>query len=315
MSHEVETMAYAGQVPWHGLGVKVSNDLSPEDMQKAAGLDWEVKKYTTFCEVGGKRVKAPQKALVRLSDNKVLTTVGPGWNPVQNAEAFDFFTDFVESGGMEMHTAGSLKEGRMVWALAKVSESFEILGGDRVDSYLLFSNPHQYGKSIDIRFTPIRVVCNNTLTFALNSKTTVGYKTGHRTVFNADHVKETLGLVHVKFEKYRELAEFLASKQTKPEDLLQYYSQVFPKTSGRVEVKTREDLSRNAEEAYGLLNTQPGANYAPESWWQAFNSTTYLMDHVQGRSADNRMYSSWFGGNQANKIKAMNLAVEFANAA
>ena len=143
MAHEVETMAYAGELPWHGLGVPVSNDLTPAQMQQKAGLDWNVEKVDAFVNIGGQQVKTGQQALVRTSDNTILTNVGEGWNPVQNSEAFDFFTDFVMEGDMEMHTAGSLKNGQIVWALAKVKESFDLFGEDRVDSYMLFSNPHQ----------------------------------------------------------------------------------------------------------------------------------------------------------------------------
>ena len=158
MAHLVETMAYAGETPWHGLGVRVSNDLTPVQMMDKAGLNWGVEKVDSFIRVGDQEIKTGQQALIRTSDNKVLTNVGQDWNPVQNSEAFEFFSEYVLAGDMEMHTAGSLKGGRMVWALAKVKESFDILGGDQVDSYLLFSNPHEYGKSIDVRFTPIRVV-------------------------------------------------------------------------------------------------------------------------------------------------------------
>jgi len=321
MAHELEIvegqaqMAYAGDVPWHGLGTKVLPDLTPSQMMEAAGLDWEVKKYNSYIEVKGKRIKTGQQSLVRMSDNKVLTNVGKDWNPVQNADAFEFFHEFVLSGDMEMHTAGSLRGGQMVWALAKVGESFDVFGGDRVDSYLLFSNPHMYGKSIDIRFTPIRVVCNNTLTFALNTASQSQVKIGHRTHFDPDAVKETLGLAHEKFTKYREMAEFMGSKRVSADDLITYFSQVFPRTSGEREVKKLEDLSRNARLAHDIMEKQPGAEYAEGSYWQAFNAVTYLTDHIQGRSADNRLYSNWFGGNGARKIKAANLAMEMAEAA
>ena len=76
----------------------------------------------------------------------------------------------------------------MVWALAKVKDSFELFGGDKVDSYLLFSNPHQYGKSIDVRFTPIRVVCNNTLSMSLGMEADKSVRVGHRVEFDADAV-------------------------------------------------------------------------------------------------------------------------------
>lgn len=316
MSHEVETMAYAGEVPWHGLGVPVSNDLTPVQMMEKAGLDWSVEKQKIITTAG---IPVGQKqALVRLSDNKVLDVVGTDWNPVQNEEAFDFFAEYVAAGDMEMHTAGSLKEGQMVWALAKVKESFDVFGDDTVESYLLFSNPHQYGKSIDIRFTPIRVVCNNTLTMSLNAQADKSVKVGHRTQFDADTVKETLGIAHEKFEKYKEMAQFLGSRKFTAESLIQYYNSVFPNTSRSntdKKVETVQDLSRAARQAYDVLETQPGAQYGEGSWWQAFNSVTFITDHVQGRNAENRLHSQWFGGNQLRKVKAAEQAVQFANAA
>ena len=145
MAHEVETMAYAGQTPWHGLGVPVNNDLTPDQMMVKAGLDWEVEKVDAFVRVGNQEIRTGQQALVRSSDNKILTNVGENWNPVQNKDAFNFFTEFVMSGDMDMHTAGSLRGGQMVWALAKTNESFDVFGEDKVDSYLLFSNPHISG--------------------------------------------------------------------------------------------------------------------------------------------------------------------------
>jgi hypothetical protein len=133
MAHMVETMAWSGEVPWHGLGKKVLPDLTPEQMLYEAGLDWTVEKIPAFAEVNGKKVAVGKSALVRSSDNKILDVVGDDWCETQNAEAFGFFADFVSEGNMEMHTAGSLRGGQMVWALAKVKdESFELFGKDRV---------------------------------------------------------------------------------------------------------------------------------------------------------------------------------------
>ena len=89
MAHMVETMAYAGAVPWHGLGVPVSNDLTPAQMQQKAGLDWRVREYESFIELDfGKKVPTGLKSLVRESDGRVLTNVGENRKPVQNDEAF-----------------------------------------------------------------------------------------------------------------------------------------------------------------------------------------------------------------------------------
>lgn len=323
MAHEVEIidgqaqMAYAGERPWHGLGVEVRNDMTPQQMMEKAGLDWTVHEVESYVDFEGDKIPTGQKSLIRSLDKKVLTNVGEGWNPVQNSEAFDFFHEYVMAGDMEMNTAGSLKGGKNVFALAKVNESFSINGGeDQVDSYLLFSNPHEYGKAIDIRFTPIRVVCNNTLTFSLNSRSSNFVKLNHRTRFDADMVKQQMGLASEKFAQYKDMAEFLTTKKFSVDALINYYNEVFPYTHKVAEAPTKvEDLSKNAREAYAVLETQPGAEFGAGTWWQALNSVTYLTDHKMGRNPDSRMQSSWFGVNQARKLKAVNKAVEYATAA
>ena len=298
-----------GKFPWHGLGTKVSDDLTPNQIMVKAGLDWSVDKVPTYAKVGDIEVPTGQEeALVRSSDNKVLTQVGKKWYPVQNEEAFEFFSEYCYAGDMSMETAGSLRDGKMVWGLAKVKESFSVGKEDQVDSYLLFANPHEYGKSIDIRFTPIRVVCNNTLSMALASVKNQGAKLNHRKVFDADHVKETMGLASEKFAQYKEVAEFLASKKFSSKAIIEYYNEVFPRTyqgKKEVKVKTYKDLSANGQDAYAVLETQPGAELgAKNTWWDALNSVTYLTDHKLGRESDSRMASAWFGRNQTRKIKS-----------
>ena len=222
------------------------------------------------------------------------------------------------AGDMEMHTAGSLKDGQMVWALAKVKSDFELFGGDRVESYLLFSNPHQYGKSIDVRFTPIRVVCNNTLTLSLDQKAEKSVRIGHRVEFDPSSVKEALGIAAKKLNTYKDMAEFLGKKRFTTDSYIEYLNTVFPRTADKkVQGKSLsiDTLSRNAKLAHDSLESQPGAEFAEGSWWQAFNSVTFITDHVQGRNSDNRLYSSWFGGNQVRKRDALKTAIEFAEAA
>lgn len=318
MAHMVEMidgvaqMAYRSSKgkPWHGLGTPVGDDMTPFEMMKAAGLDWEVQKVDTFIRYKGDNVKTGQQALVRSTDGKILTQVGPGWNPVQNTEAFEFFTDFVSKGDMAMDTAGSLKDGRIVWALADVRDGFSLFGGDEVKGYLLFSNPHQYGKSIDVRFVLERVVCNNTLTVALAETGQPAVRVNHRSVFDADRVKELLGLSHRKVETFKEAAQFLGSKQYGQKDLEKYFGAIFGES-------TKEDklLSPTAERAVEVVETQPGAEFQKGSFWQMFNAVTYMTDHELGRSNDTRMTSAWFGANAKRKVEALNLAVKMAEAA
>ena len=309
MAHMIETIAYAGEVPWHGLGHPVPPDLSPSQMLKAASLDWTVRKVPAFSNIDGQNVNVGVSALVRSSDNSVLDVVSNDWNPLQNEQAFEFFHEYCEAGDMEMNTAGSLRDGQIVWALAKVKDSFDLFKGDEVESYLLLTNPHKFGQSIDVRFTPIRVVCNNTLTLSLNEKVERSIKKSHRAVFKPDEVKESLGIATHKLAKYKEMAAFLGSKRYTESKLRDYFKEVFPSLA-----KTK-DYSRAASKALEVIHTQPGANYAEGSWWQAFNAVTYLTDHKLGRTADSRLTSAWFGPNKNLKIRALEAAVEYAEAA
>ena len=317
MAHEIEmvgdvaSMAYAGALPWHGLGVEVPADLTPQQMLEAANLDWTVEKIPAYANIAGSEVAIGQSALVRSRDNKILDVVSDDWNPVQNEEAFDFFNEFVAAGDMEMHTAGSLKGGQIVWGLAKVKDSFELFKGDQIDSYLLFSNFHKYGHSTDVRFTPIRVVCNNTLTLSLNSAVERMAKISHRKIFEPSNVKDMLGIATDKLAKYKEMAQFLGSKKAKDEDIVEYFCRIFPVSSSS---KKENELSRNAQIAIDILHTQPGAEYAEGTWWQPFNAVTYMTDHLVGRSADTRLTSSWYGANKNLKTKALETAIEMAEA-
>lgn len=324
MAHAIEMidgkaqMAYAGEVPWHGLGVRVPSDLTPEQILEAAGLNWDVSMAPAFAKIAGANVDIGHSALVRSTDNRVLDVVTNDWNPVQNSEAFDFFNEFVMAGDMEMHTAGSLKNGQIVWGLAKVKDSFDLFKGDEIESYLLFSNFHKYGFSTDVRFTPIRVVCNNTLTLSLNSEVERMVKVSHRQKFEAGAVKDMLGIATEKLAKYKEMAAFLGSKKAKDENVVEYFKRVFPITGNvnKDESKNNaEVLSRNAKIAMDILHSQPGANFAEGSWWQPFNAVTFMTDHVIGRSQDSRLASSWYGQNKNLKIKALETAVEMAEAA
>jgi len=337
MAHEIEMvngvaqMAYSGNVPWHGLGTKVDENLTPREMMEVAGLDWTVEKRDVFFEnANGEQERAPKKqALVRSHDGKYLDIVSDDWMPVQNEDAFEFFSEYVKAGGMNMHTAGSLKDGKIIWGLAKVNESFALFGGkDEVESYLLLSNPHQFGKGVDVRFTPIRVVCNNTLSLSLEGKASMGISLNHRNAFDPEKVREALAEASQKMETYKEMAQFLSEKTFTQESVFEYFNRVFPKTSIKAKnsgmtfdelmksIKKGENkTSRNAALALDILETQPGAEYGRGSWWQAYNAVTYITNHTMGRNPDTRMQSVWYGQNKDRNINALGMAVEYAEAA
>lgn len=321
MPAAVETMAYAGELPWHGLGVEVLGDLTPEQMLEKAGLDWTVEKLPSYSIINGEVMELVSCPLIRNRNGKqeYLGEVPRDWNTVQNAEAFAFFNEFVAEGEMSMETAGSLDGGQLVWGLAKIGETFEVLRKkDPVEAYLLFTNPHKYGWSTSVSLTAIRVVCKNTLVASLN--TTKGdriIRVSHRKVFNAEEVKEVLEISRDKFGQYKERAQFLAKKKAKDEDVVTYFKRLFPVITTKVDPK--KDISKTASRLLDVLPSQPGADIAPGTWWNAFNAVTFHLDHQAGREdagvVDRRLTSAWYGDARQTKNKAMNLATEMANAA
>lgn len=305
----VETMAYAGQVPWHGLGVKVDHNLSVEEMIKVAGLDWETEKCQMSYEFNGQRVNSPKHALVRQTDGMFLSSVSDGWTDLQNHKAFDFFDDFVKAGKMTMHTAGSLQNGKYVWVLAKLNEAFEPVRNDLVQAYLLLVNPHLYGNAISYLFTPTRVVCWNTMSAALSEiKQEQILKVSHNQNFIESEAKQAVKIMKERMIEYKEKATFLAKKTYTEEQAIEFFAEVFPKTSTLKD----DGLSRNALKAIQEVKNQPGDELGEGTFWELFNKVTYMTDHELGNSQDTRLTSAWFGVNRSRKAKALNIAVEMA---
>ena len=316
MSHLVEQMAFVGDVPWHGLGVRVNNDMSVKEMQKVSGADFRVEKIPEIIEYQGEKINTGNYALLRVNSDdsfSYLDSVSSEWQENQNDEAFEFFGEWVEEGNMEMHTAGVLDEGRMVWCLAKLKEGFSLFRGkDKIDSYLLFSNPHRYGMSITVMSTPIRVVCNNTLQFALGSgKKDMMIRIDHRKKFDADQVKQALDMNTMKLTKYKEALEMVASKKANKEKTIEYFAKVWPTISN----KTERKYGKNVETALKWLDEQPGAKFGAGTWYHNFNTVTFVTDHLIGNNDNARVRSAFYGFGRNSKVQALNLAVEYAKAA
>lgn len=326
MAHLVETIAYAGETPWHAIGKRVLNDLTPAQMCHEAGLDWRVEKIPLFADYNGEQYETGRCALIRdrlvtnmetgetEDRNRILTFTTGNWNPVQNEDAFAFFHDFVMAGDMEMHTAGSLCNGEVVWCLAKTNQSFVLHKNDQVDNYFLFTNYHRFGSANDLRMTPIRVVCNNTLTLSLSKRSDQMVKINHRKPFDPELAKDLMGIASQKLKKYEELATFLSTKRYNEDKVKEYFGHLFEPTSTKN--KETKVESRAAKYLYEVvLQEQPGAALGEGTWWQAFNAVTYYTNHEAGNRDDTRLNNVWYGKTRDTNVEALNKAVEFAKAA
>jgi phage/plasmid-like protein (TIGR03299 family) len=314
MAHEVETMAYTNQEPWHGLGTHIEDAPSVDEMLIHAGLDWEVEKQPMYTMIDKKKVEVPNKfALVRSSDKSILDVVGKVWNPIQNAEAFEFFRDFVEAGDATMETAGSLKDGRYVWGLANLNASFKLPGNDEVKGYLLVGLPHEQGKSLIIRPTAVRVVCNNTLSMALRESGD-SFRFSHRMDFDASaiqHAKETLGIAREQIAEFETHARILQRKKLDEKEVVELLASIMaPKNDAK---QMAEDFT---EHGTPRMNTIMDAYYKapgaqPGTAWGALNAVTYWTDHLASRTQDKRLTNAWLGktARQKDQVKSLLLSV------
>jgi len=309
MAHEIETMAYANAVPWHGLGARVDDTISVDEMLVKAGLDWEVQQLPLFAKAeDGEMIELPlRRALVRSTDRKVLSVTGDLWKPFQNKEALEFFREYTEMGGAKLETAGSLRGGKVIWALASIQDGFTINRNDHTKGYILLSSPHEVGKSISVRTTMVRVVCANTLAMAENGA--ANYSQNHLTKFNVSAAKDTIGLAKEQVHKFEMEAKALNQLSMSEYDTVRFLSQFFqPQPEGVSEaehintlVNAPNERSKVLDAVLQSVHTAPGAT--PGNALGIFNGITHWADHVAGTKSDARLFNSWFGERSRLKLE------------
>ena len=333
----VETMAWTGQVPWHGEGLEVAPDLTPHEMMKAAELDWTVSKRPIFTThkptseykiVDGVYADAelldnPDRfAIVRDSDNTWLGMCSGDYQVIQNERIFDFFQKFSKHANISMETAGSLRGGKDIFGLARLNDNFALPGGDEINGFVLFRQPHEPGYAMSILDTEVRVVCSNTLQLALRQKAAANFTMSHRTAFNdvkEDEALRTMGAVYERRAEFKEAAEFLAKKKAKDKEVIEFISKLYqPKILADhkpEEGPIQDNFSKIPKAVFEALVTAPGADNksAKGTWWGALNAVTFVEDHQ--RTGENKVYNAMFGEASKRKTTAMNLALDYAKAA
>jgi phage/plasmid-like protein (TIGR03299 family) len=308
-------MFYIDEVPWHGLGTKLDQPATAQEAIEAAHLNWPVIKLPL--SAGSKHIPVPDKfAVVRKAGNRVqksdpvLGVVGKDYTPLQNKDAFRFFDPIVGQNAAIYHTAGALGNGERVWILAKLPGHIRVVGDDISEKYLLLSNSHDGKSSVQIKFTPVRVVCQNTLTLALSDGAVC------RVVHHADirrkleQAHQMLGLITERFDEVEETFQSMSRVQMDTNRLAEYLTAVYPdsKEPEKMELVQRD---RNWSEYFfdqGRGNRLPGV---AGTLWAAFNGVTEWQDHRKSRQNENqRLVSTWFGGSYQTKARAFSVAQE-----
>jgi phage/plasmid-like protein (TIGR03299 family) len=315
MPAAVEQMMFVGATPWHGLGNKVDADIGVEDAIVAAGLDWEVG-LKDLQTVDG--VPVNHRATYRKTDGSILGVVGPRYTPLQNKDSFDWFQPFIDAGECGIHTAGSLHSGQKVWVLAQLNrDNSEIVSGDDVSKFILLSNSHDGTTAIRVGYTPIRVVCVNTLAMA-HSKGSgsqlIRIRHTRSSKNNLEQVRDIMDNINAQFEATAEQFRFLASKNFNQADIRRYVKTMLGiegTVDGDIKTRTRNIM----DEILALVEgPKQSATNVRGTWWAAYNGYNEYLNYNKGRTEDNRLDSLWFGANANDNIKALEKAMEFANA-
>lgn len=316
MAHQVEKMVYVGEKPWHGLGKYFEVAPSLDQALIEAGLNWTVSTEPVF---SGSQESLPAK-LTRRSDNgKVLGVVGPSYIPLQNEEAKDWFKPFESAGFVEVETAGSLDEGRKVFFLCKIRENsiLRIKGDDIVEKYVLLSNSHDGTLAVRVGFTPIRVVCANTLAIAHNCEASKLLRVKHTSGIraNLDQIRDIMNLANQAFEATADQYRFLASKEINSKDLEKYVKVVF--CDPKAIIKADEDSKlgqRILSKVIPLFQQGRGNDMegVKGTYWAAYNAVTEYLQHEKGDNAETRLDSAWFGQGVTTNKKALSVALQMA---
>jgi len=303
-------MFYVGERPWHGLGTELKNPATSREAIMAAKLDYPVAVKKIYTE---DQIEIPEHfATVRCDNNEPLGVVGGQYTPVQNVEAFDFFDSVVGEKLAMYHTAGALGKGEKIWILAKLPDIIKVTKDDIVEKFLLLSNSHDGKSALRMFFTPVRVVCQNTLNAALSSvKDGISIRHTGNIKTKIREAQRALGIALTFYSDFEKATTAMVEKKLDSNDVNTYFLSLLM-DKDEVEMSTRKE--NQLEDLLGLFDHGRG-NELPEvrhSLWSAYNACTEYSDHfrsVKNDSPSNRLKSIWFGSGADFKMEAYNTAL------
>ncbi len=312
MSHELTTHAdgrvefaylQADGAPWHGLGQPMQAGASIDDWREAAGMDWRIQRSkvryaTAHGQDADSLLELPDQHVLFRNDTKApLGVVSAKYQVVQPGEVLEFFRDIARAGGLELSAAGTIFGGKRFWATAKIGEASPASVGDKIGGYLLLSTSADGSLATEARLTSVRVVCKNTLQFA-RADAKPALRVSHRSVFDADAVKQQMGLNEAAWAAFRHNITRLSNIEVHEEQAAEIVAGFFataPGQAGRDKARETAGFKKvlalfNGDgmgaELDGVFGTANGVLQAV---------TEYADHHVRARSDENRFVSSQWG--------------------
>ncbi|RIV77657.1 DUF932 domain-containing protein [Burkholderia pseudomallei] len=319
--HLVQTMAYAGAEPWHGLGNKLAPNQPIELWAERAGMNWRIEEAEVrFVAAGNRSLGSihafPEQKVLYRSDTKApLSVVSARYQVVQPSEILEFYRDLTEIGGFQLETAGVLKEGRKLWALARTGQSGTLKGKDEVNGYLLLATACDGSLSTTAQFTSVRVVCNNTLQIALGGDNVGAVRVSHRSQFDAAAVKRQLGLAVSTWDAFMARTKALSERKVTDSAAEAFLRRVLTYSTANQADRETVSVNERAIKAVGQLYAGRGKGAdltsASGTAWGLLNAVSEYVDHHRrARSDDHRLDAAWFGAGATLKQKAWDEAMK-----
>ena len=314
MAHEItqradgfNEMAFVGETPWHGLGQEIDENSSIEEWQKSAGMDWTINSSPVkFDAEGNDQIYSGQNVLYRSDTHLPLSVVSNRYKAVQPVEVLEFFRDLIDENGFKINTAGTLRGGKRMWALAETGKFGEVCKGDGVGGFLLLSTSCDRTLATTARFTTVRVVCNNTLTMAVNDKSNC-VSFSHIQQFDHEKVKEKLGTAVASFGSFMDMAKVLQKQKLRQAQAQQFVADLITPLNQVKDSPIEEN--RAYKKIMALFDSEAkGQELVGYSKWGMLNAVTEYVDHHNpSRNNDARLDSAWFGTGDRLKNRAIAL--------
>lgn len=311
------SFAAKGEKAWHGLGQYVQEAMTAEEAIKLGGLDYTVEKRPLF-------IQAPDQTLVevpghfsnvRTDTNQPLGVVKSRYTIVQNKDAFGFFDSIIEKGEAIFETAGALGAGERIFITAKLPEDM-IVRGEKVEKYIMLTNSHDATTTIIAGFTPIRVVCNNTLTAALNGlENRVSIPHTASADSRLKQASKVMGIASKYMNEVNEIFEQMTYKKLSDLEFRNFIEEVMKNDRAATKDEEKEisaRMKKTTDEIYsfGLSHHTQTTEAAYRTLWGAYNAISGNYSYLKNyRSAEEKMRDTNYGGAAEKISKAFDLAV------
>lgn len=319
MAHQVQQMAYVGETPWHGLGNELTPQQPIEVWAEQSGMSFKILETPvrfmaeSTGPLGSIKTFADQKVLYRSDTQDALSVVSNRYQVVQPSEVLEFYRELTEISGYALETAGVLKGGRKFWALARTGQSSALKGNDVVQGYLLLATSCDGTLATTATPTTVRVVCNNTLTIAVNGAVSA-IKVPHNTRFDAQAVKQQLGIAVSQWDGFMYRMRTLTERKLKSHEAMAYFLRVLcevdPNSSDLSDLSNERALLK-VQSLYDGQGRGAELQASKATAWGALNAVTEYVDHERrARSPEFRLDSAWFGQGAVIKQRALDTALK-----